>query len=68
MAMITMREAISQALWEEMELDERVFIMGEEVGEYDGAYKVSKGLLEKFGELALRTALLWQVYVLLQSL
>jgi pyruvate dehydrogenase E1 component beta subunit len=48
MAVITYREALNQALLEEMERDDRVFLMGEEVGEYDGAYKVSKGLLEHF--------------------
>ena len=50
MAQITYREALNQALREEMERDESVFLMGEEVAEYDGAYKVSKGLLEVFGE------------------
>jgi len=49
MAMITYREALSQALREEMERDETVFLIGEEVGVYGGAYKVSQGLLEKFG-------------------
>ncbi len=49
MAMITYREALNQALAEEMERDESVFLIGEEVAEYDGAYKVSKGLLERFG-------------------
>ena len=49
MAVITYREALNQALREEMDRDERVFLMGEEVGEYDGAYKVSKGLLDHFG-------------------
>ena len=48
MAVITYREALNQALREEMERDERVFLMGEEVGQYDGAYKVSKGLLDHF--------------------
>ena len=48
---ITYREALNQALAEEMERDDSVFLIGEEVAEYDGAYKVSKGLLEKFGEL-----------------
>lgn len=48
---ITYREALNQALAEEMERDDSVFLMGEEVGEYDGAYKVSKGLLGRFGEL-----------------
>ena len=51
MAVITYREALNQALAEEMERDESVFLMGEEVGMYNGAYKVSKGLLDKFGEL-----------------
>jgi len=46
---ITYREALNQALQEEMERDPSVFLMGEEVAEYDGAYKVSKGLLERFG-------------------
>jgi len=50
MAVITYREALNQALAEEMERDPDVFIMGEEVGVYNGAYKVSKGLLERFGE------------------
>ena len=45
MALITFREAIRQAIDEEMARDERVFLMGEEVAEYDGAYKVSQGLL-----------------------
>jgi pyruvate dehydrogenase E1 component beta subunit len=51
MATITYREALNQALAEEMERDENVFLMGEEVGLYNGAYKVSKGLLDQFGEL-----------------
>ena len=50
MAVITFREAIRQAMDEEMARDERVILMGEEVGEYDGAYKVSQGLLDKYGE------------------
>jgi pyruvate dehydrogenase E1 component beta subunit len=49
MAKITMREAISQALWEEMERDERVFIMGEEVGVWGGTYAVTKGFYDHFG-------------------
>jgi pyruvate dehydrogenase E1 component beta subunit len=49
MQQITFREALNQALAEEMERDERVYLMGEEVAEYDGAYKVSQGLLKKFG-------------------
>ena len=50
MAEITYREALNQALAEEMDRDESVFLMGEEVGLYNGAYKVSKGLLDRFGE------------------
>jgi pyruvate dehydrogenase E1 component beta subunit len=50
MAVITIREALNQALREEMARDEDVFLMGEEVAAYQGAYKVSKGLLEEFGE------------------
>lgn len=47
--LIDMREALRQALDEEMTRDDRVFIMGEEVGEYNGAYKVTKGMLDKWG-------------------
>ena len=50
MAEITYREAIRQAIDEEMSRDERVFILGEEVAEYDGAYKVTQGLLDKYGD------------------
>jgi pyruvate dehydrogenase E1 component beta subunit len=49
MARITMREAISQALWEEMERDPRVFILGEEVGVWGGTYAVTKGFYDHFG-------------------
>ncbi|MHB8114399.1 MAG: alpha-ketoacid dehydrogenase subunit beta [Bellilinea sp.] len=49
MARITMREAISQALWEEMERDPKVFIMGEEVGLWGGTYAVTKGFYDHFG-------------------
>ena len=51
MAVITYREALNQALREEMQRDADVFLMGEEVAEYDGAYKVSRGLLKEFGPL-----------------
>jgi len=54
MAKITMREAISQALWEEMERDERVFIIGEEVGVWGGTYAVTKGFYDHFGEKRVR--------------
>ncbi|KAK6930765.1 Transketolase, C-terminal domain [Dillenia turbinata] len=46
---MTVRDALNSALDEEMSADPKVFLMGEEVGEYQGAYKVSKGLLEKYG-------------------
>jgi len=46
---IRFREALREAMIEEMERDDRVFLMGEEVGYYQGAYKVSEGMLEKFG-------------------
>jgi pyruvate dehydrogenase E1 component beta subunit len=49
MAVITYRDALNQALREELTRDDRVFLMGEEVAEYDGAYKVSRGLLKEFG-------------------
>jgi len=47
---ITFREALREAMVEEMERDESIFLMGEEVGHYGGAYKVSEGMLERFGE------------------
>ena len=50
MAQISYRDALNEALREEMERDPDVFLMGEEVAEYDGAYKVSKGLLDAFGD------------------
>ena len=50
MAVMTYREALNQALREEMHRDPRVFVMGEEVGLYEGAYKVTQGLLKEFGE------------------
>src|SRR5207302_3212823 len=49
MATLTYRDALNQALREEMQRDADVFLMGEEVGVYQGAYKVSRGLLEEFG-------------------
>jgi pyruvate dehydrogenase E1 component beta subunit len=50
MRTIRFREALREAMIEEMERDPNVFLMGEEVGHYQGAYKVSEGMLEKFGE------------------
>lgn len=49
MASITMRDALNDALREELERDQNVFLMGEEVAEYQGAYKVTRGLLQEFG-------------------
>jgi pyruvate dehydrogenase E1 component beta subunit len=54
MSKITMREAISQALWEEMEADDRVFILGEEVGVWGGTYAVTKGFYDHFGDKRVR--------------
>ena len=51
MAIVTYRDALNQALREEMQHDDRVFLMGEEVAEYNGAYKVSRGLLDEFGPM-----------------
>ena len=51
MPVITYRDALNHALREEMQRDDRVFLMGEEVAVYQGAYKVSKGLLQEFGEM-----------------
>ena len=51
MAVLTYRDALNAALREEMARDDRVFLMGEEVGVYQGAYKVSRGLLQEFGEM-----------------
>ena len=49
MAVMQYREALNLAMTEEMERDDRVFLMGEEVAEYNGAYKVSQGMLDRFG-------------------
>ncbi|MAH86155.1 MAG: pyruvate dehydrogenase complex E1 component subunit beta [Balneola sp.] len=49
MAVLQFREALKHAIDEEMARDERVFVMGEEVAEYNGAYKVTEGLLDKYG-------------------
>jgi pyruvate dehydrogenase E1 component beta subunit len=51
MAVVTYRDALNQALREEMQRDPNVFLMGEEVGVYQGAYKVSRGLLDEFGPM-----------------
>ncbi len=50
MVKMTVREALNSAMAEEMRRDETVFLMGEEVAEYQGAYKISEGLLEEFGD------------------
>ena len=49
MVKITVRDALRDAMYEELERDPNVFLMGEEVAEYNGAYKISQGLLDKFG-------------------
>ena len=54
MAVITMREALNQAMREEMRRDPSVFLLGEEVGNYQGAYKVTQGLVQEFGEWRVR--------------
>ncbi|MYJ67437.1 MAG: alpha-ketoacid dehydrogenase subunit beta, partial [Gemmatimonadetes bacterium] len=46
----TFLEAIAEALWEEMERDSSVFLMGEDIGAYGGAFKVTRGFLEHFGQ------------------
>ncbi|MEM9694887.1 MAG: pyruvate dehydrogenase complex E1 component subunit beta [Myxococcota bacterium] len=51
MTEVRFREAVRAAIAEEMVRDERVFLMGEEVGQYQGAYKVTEGLLDRFGEM-----------------
>ncbi len=51
MAVLTYRDALTQALREELQRDDSVFLMGEEVAQYNGAYKVSKGLLDEFGPM-----------------
>jgi pyruvate dehydrogenase E1 component beta subunit len=53
-AVITMREALNQAMREEMRRDPSVFLIGEEVGNYQGAYKVTQGLVQEFGEWRVR--------------
>ncbi len=50
MVKVTVREALRDAMAEEMRADERVFVMGEEVAQYQGAYKVTQGLLDEFGD------------------
>ena len=54
MAVLTMREALNQAMKEEMARDPAVFLLGEEVGAYQGAYKITQGLLAQFGEWRVR--------------
>src|SRR5205809_2515773 len=54
MPTITYREAVSQALWEEMERDDCVFILGEEVAVWGGTYAVTKGFLDHFGAKRVR--------------
>ena len=51
MSKTTYVEAIRQGIWEEMERDENVFVMGEDVGAYGGAFKITKGMMDRFGEM-----------------
>ena len=55
MAKLQIREALRRAMVEEMRRDDRIFLMGEEVAQYNGAYKVSQGMLEEFGRIASST-------------
>ncbi|HVH12459.1 MAG TPA: hypothetical protein VM759_05375, partial [Longimicrobium sp.] len=48
---VTLLEAIREGMWEEMERDERVFLMGEDIGAYGGAFKMTEGFLDHFGGL-----------------
>jgi pyruvate dehydrogenase E1 component beta subunit len=48
--MMTVRDALNEAMAEEMAANDKVFLLGEEVAQYNGAYKVSKGLLDRFGD------------------
>jgi 2-oxoisovalerate dehydrogenase E1 component beta subunit len=50
MAALTYIEAISKGMWEEMERDSSVFLMGEDIGQYGGAFKATKGFIDRFGE------------------
>jgi pyruvate dehydrogenase E1 component beta subunit len=54
MAIITYREAIRSALREEMQRDETVFLMGEEIGIFEGSYKITQGLIQEFGPKRVR--------------
>ena len=54
MPVMRYREALNQALREEMQRDERVYLMGEDIGVFNGAFKVTAGLLEEFGERRVR--------------
>src|SRR4051795_7690993 len=54
MAVMRYREALNQALREEMQRDENVFLMGEDIGVFNGAFKVTAGLLDEFGEKRVR--------------
>jgi pyruvate dehydrogenase E1 component beta subunit len=55
MVSTTVREALRDAMAEEMRADDNVFVMGEEVAEYQGAYKITQGLLQEFGPAASST-------------
>ena len=59
MAVMSYREALNVALREEMDRDPRVFVIGEEVGLYEGAYKVTQGLLKEFGPRRISSRRAW---------
>uniref|UniRef100_A0AAX7TCU7 Pyruvate dehydrogenase E1 component subunit beta n=1 Tax=Astatotilapia calliptera TaxID=8154 RepID=A0AAX7TCU7_ASTCA len=64
---MTVRDALNQAMDEELERDERVFLLGEEVAQYDGAYKVSRGLWKKYGDKRIIDTPISEINVLLQA-
>ena len=64
---ISVRDALNAALREELQYDDSVFLMGEEVALYDGAYKVSKGLHEEFGDRRIKDTPITEVSPALSS-
>lgn len=64
MRTIQFREAVCEAMSEEMRRDESIYLMGEEVAEYNGAYKASKGMLDEFGSKRVMTHLFQNLVLL----
>ena len=64
MSRITYREAVKQAIREELQNDERVFMMGEDIAEFGGTFKVSLGLLEEFGPKRIRNTPISEMAIL----